>query len=104
MKLALTFLMMIASTTALAGNGGTLVCSSDSGRTLAVYNYFHSVADSYSTATVLIFNNETEKYEQFEGGNEEALSAVLVETPQGRLAVKPNRKLDDCKILVSKSK
>jgi hypothetical protein len=98
MKNLILALSMFSSSLAFAGTGqGSVSCNQDE-RLVAVYTWFHSNADSYSSVTVFV-QNSNGGYDQYQGSNEQALASIAIRTNDGRLiTVTPNLKNSNCDI------
>jgi hypothetical protein len=98
MKLLILALSMFSSSLAFAGTGrGSVSCNQDE-HLVAVYSWFHSNSDSYSSVTVFV-QNINGSYDQYQGSNEQALAAIAIRTNEGRvITVTPDLKNSNCDI------
>jgi hypothetical protein len=95
----LSAVLMLISPLAFAGSGsGSLSCNSGDD-VVAIYSFFHSNADSYSTVSIFVKDYNTGTFTQYDAANEEALAPLTVKAKDGRkIKVSVNRNLEGCTV------
>lgn len=98
MKKVIITALMLVSPFAFAGTGqGSVSCNSGD-NLVALYSWFHSQADSYSTLTVFVQGADG-KFKQFDAENQKALKALSIKTDAGvSITVTPNLQKNTCTI------
>lgn len=91
-----TLAVLLASASAFAGS---VSCNTREGDIVALYSWFHSTADSYSTLNVFVQDSDG-NFKQLKAENEEALKALSVKAEGKTITVAPNLQTGVCSIQV----
>ena len=98
MKKLMIMSFMLVGQFSLAGTGQGSVSCNASDRVVALYSWFHSQADSYSSVTVFV--QETDgSFKQYVANNDVALNTLSIKTNAGStITVTPNLRNRTCSI------
>ena len=101
MKNLMIAILIFISPLAFAGTGGEVTCH-EYDNVVAIYTWFHSDSDSYSTLTVFVKNIESDDghYDQYHATNEQALKPLTIKAGHQLIKVSPDMKASQCNILI----